>query len=229
MPATLRPDLCYRALVARDRRFDGVCLVGVTSTRIYCRPICTVRAARREHYRYFPHPALAEHAGLRPCLRCRPGVAPGAGAVDAVDELTRAAVARIEAGALADGGKLDGLAAELGVSARHLRCSMHHVLGLSPVALALARAVESGAIDLRPGTRPLAAMERLQVLPGIGPWTASYLTMRVLRWPDAFPAGDLGIRQALGGVSARDAAARSEAWRPWRAYAAQQLWQSLLP
>jgi len=61
-------------------------------------------------------------------------------------------------------------------------------------------------------------------LPGIGDWTVQYLSMRALGWPDAFPASDLVLRKALGGVSARAAITRAEAWRPFRAYAVMHLW-----
>ena len=74
--ATLQPDACYLALQARDARFDGRFFIGVTSTGIYCRPVCKVRMPRRENCRFFGHAAQAESAGFRPCLRCRPELAP---------------------------------------------------------------------------------------------------------------------------------------------------------
>ena len=69
--------------------------------------------------------------------------------------------------------------------------------------------------------------ERLQTLPGIGPWTAAYVAMRALGEPDAFPAADLGLLKATGLARASEVTARAEAWRPWRAYAAMHLWHSL--
>ena len=89
---------------------------------------------------------------------------------------------------------------------------------------ALARAAADGAIALEPTADPAAAMAALVELPGIGPWTASYLAMRVLRWPDGFPAGDLVIRRALDATTDRAAERASAPWRPWRAYAAMHLW-----
>jgi AraC family transcriptional regulator of adaptative response / DNA-3-methyladenine glycosylase II len=68
---------------------------------------------------------------------------------------------------------------------------------------------------------------RLMELPGIGPWTAQYIAMRALRWPDAFPAGDLGLVKASGLKSAKALERAAERWRPWRAYAAMHLWESL--
>ena len=87
---TLDPHTCYRALLARDARFDGRFFVAVSSTRIYCRPICTVKPPRRENCRFYPSHAAAESAGYRPCLRCRPELAPGNASVDATTRLAQA-------------------------------------------------------------------------------------------------------------------------------------------
>ena len=73
---------------------------------------------------------------------------------------------------------------------------------------------------------PDLVVERLDALPGVGPWTAQYLAMRALHWPDAFPAGDLGVQKALGRPGLRGAEARAASWRPWRAYAVLHLWLS---
>ena len=91
---------------------------------------------------------------------------------------------------------------------------------------ALAAAAAGGlVIDER---QELAAIRAaLLELPGIGPWTVEYVAMRALRDPDAFPSGDLVLRNALGGIGARETLARAEAWRPWRAYAAMHLWTSV--
>jgi methylphosphotriester-DNA--protein-cysteine methyltransferase len=69
-------EICYRALQSRDARFDGLLFVGVTSTGIYCRPVCPARTARFENCRFFGSAAAAQEAGFRPCLRCRPETAP---------------------------------------------------------------------------------------------------------------------------------------------------------
>ncbi len=61
--------------------------------------------------------------------------------------------------------------------------------------------------------------------PGIGPWTAHYIAMRALRWPDAFPKEDIAVRNNLGGVTAKEAEALSQAWRPWRSYAVMHIWR----
>src|SRR6516225_6804544 len=132
----LDSDSCYRALAARDARFDGVFFVGVTTTRIYCRPVCTARTPGRERCRFFPSAAAAERAGFRPCLRCRPELAPGNAPVDALSRVARMAAARIEAGALDDGDRLEALAEELGVCTRQLRRAVRKELGVSPIELA---------------------------------------------------------------------------------------------
>ena len=90
---------------------------------------------------------------------------------------------------------------------------------------ALATAVEAGTVSLEPGGDVEASMRALVALPGIGDWTASYIAMRALRWPDAFLAGDLVIKRALGVTTAARAEAASAAWRPWRAYAVMHLWK----
>lgn len=478
---TFSDDTCYRALVARDRRFDGLFFVGVRTTGIYCRPVCTARTPGRSRCRFFSSAPLAEQAGFRPCLRCRPELAPGLASVDNSRTAARAAASRIESGALNDGGSLEELAASLGLSSRQLRRAVRNELGVSPVELAqtnrlllakrliaetrlpmtqvafaagfesvrrfnalfqshyrltpselrrssstsasgdalrlvlayrppydwdvlvaflaaraipgvecvtdstysrtvcvggrrgwlsvapvldrpllavematalapalpsilvrlrslfdldarpdiiaghlaldsqlalsverqpglrvpgafepfelalramlgqqvsvrgastlagrfaerfgepiktphstltrlaptaeslagartstlaalgiptaraesirsLARAVSRGEIDLEPGVDPNVTIERLMQLPGIGPWTAEYIAMRGLRWPDAFPSGDLGLVKASGLSSAKALDKAAERWRPWRSYAAMHLWESL--
>lgn len=468
----LTPDECYAILLAKDARFDGVFFTGVTSTGIYCRPICPVRTPKRENCTYHASAALAEKAGFRPCLRCRPELAPGHASVDAVGRLAQIAASRIEDGALCD-GSVEELATELGVTSRHLRRVVEAELGVSPIELAqthrlllakrlltdtampvgevalasgfgslrrfnalfrdryrmspsdlrrgkraaaeslhstlrlkppfdwnwmlaylggraysgvelvrgrtyyrtlqigthrgwfgatydencselaleisaglapvlpkvmsrvkrlfdthadsaaiathlreiaslrpgirvagccsgfelavrailgqrisvraattlagryaaafgepmetpvdgldllsptpermaraevgdlavlgmtgaraqaikaLASAVAGGAIKLRPGVDVGQTMAQLMELPGIGEWTAQYVAMRALRWPDAFPASDLGLMHALGEKNPRKVQALAERWRPWRAYAAMHLWRSL--
>jgi AraC family transcriptional regulator, regulatory protein of adaptative response / DNA-3-methyladenine glycosylase II len=88
----------------------------------------------------------------------------------------------------------------------------------------LSEAVADGRIRLDGSEDEAALRERLLAVPGIGPWTADYIAMRALAWPDAFPAGDLALRKALGGLSTKACEERAEAWRPWRAYAAAHLW-----
>jgi len=91
----------------------------------------------------------------------------------------------------------------------------------------LARAVVRGEVTFERGTTLDESIVNLTALSGIGPWTAHYIAMRALREPDAFPHTDLGIRKAVGMISDRELLAKSEAWRPYRAYATMLLWRSL--
>ena len=477
---TLDPHTCYRALKARDARFDGRFYVAVSSTRIYCRPVCTVKPPKRENCRFYPSAAAAESGGYRPCLRCRPELAPGNASIDATSRLAQAAASLIEDRALDEEG-LDAVAARLGITDRHLRRAFGAEFGVSPVefaqtqrlllakrlltdtalpvtevafasgfgslrrfnalfkqryrmqpsrlrkhmhvngasnsdalnfelsfrppydwaavsgflsaravvgveavedgryrrtarilvdgkqhlgwievspspkkpalrvsvaaslakalppvlsrvkalmdlacnpaevalalgalarghpglrvpgafdgfevavrailgqqvsvaaartvagrfaaafgdsvetpfaslttvfpdakriselpygriarlgmpgararsVLALARAVAGGELDLMPNADIDATLEKLRALPGVGEWTAQYIAMRALAWPDAFPHTDLGVMKALGEKDPKRVLAAGEAWRPWRAYAVMHLWQSL--
>jgi AraC family transcriptional regulator of adaptative response / DNA-3-methyladenine glycosylase II len=477
---TLDQDICYRALVARDTRFDGVFFVGVKTTGVYCRPICPARTPGSSRCQFFARAAEAERAGYRACFRCRPELAPGLAPIESPSRLVQRATAKIASGYL-NGHSIEELAQTLGVSSRHLRRAMEAELGVSPVELAqtqrlamakrllhdtalspseiafasgfaslrrfnalikqrwgrspsslrtkrsdaeaggtielrldyrpplhwsallgflaaraisgveavtensyqrtvqlpgaagvvqvrpddkraalhaslsaslasrvaevvpklralfdldarpdiisrhlqadarlqplvsaspglrvpgafdgfetavravlgqqvsvkgattlcgrlvqrfgakledaapgtdhlfptasslsnaaladiraiglpqarartileLARAVHSGHVDLAPGAPPEELIARLQEMPGVGPWTAHYLAMRVLRWPDAFPGGDLAVCRALGVKTPREAERRVQPWQPWRSYGVMHLWNAL--
>jgi AraC family transcriptional regulator of adaptative response / DNA-3-methyladenine glycosylase II len=127
--------ICYRALKARDARFDGRFFVAVSSTRIYCRPVCTVKPPKRENCRFFPSAAAAESSGYRPCLRCRPELAPGNASVDATSRLAQAAASMMEDRTLDQEG-LDTIASRLGITDRHLRRAFGTEFGVSPVEFA---------------------------------------------------------------------------------------------
>jgi len=131
----LDSDACYRALATHDPRFDGRFFVGVSSTRIYCRPVCTVRLPRRENCRFFASAAAAEVDGYRPCLRCRPELAPGNASIDAGARLAQGAVDLIENGVL-DAGGIEHLSARVGVTSRHLRRIFAAEFGVSPIEYA---------------------------------------------------------------------------------------------
>jgi AraC family transcriptional regulator of adaptative response / DNA-3-methyladenine glycosylase II len=457
----LHADACFAAMQARDARFDGVFFTGVISTGIYCRPVCPARTPLRKNCEFFSSAAAAERRGLRPCLRCRPELAPGRAPMDHVSRLARRAYRMIQAGHL-DEVSVPALATQLGVSDRHLRRVLESEFGVGPLEIAHTRRLllakrlltdtalpvgeiafasgfgslrrfndafaasyrmaprdlrrrsvvaetisvdlfyeppyawepmfryfqlrtlagideaengvfrrtisyrgDSGTIAVTPvpdetmvrvsvstslaqhlpwilrrvrrqfdldvdmplvsgtlgevakieGLRLPAAfdpfecairtiigqqvsvagattvtnrliqnlgestsvdptldrtfpsptrlanasvgeiaslgmpgkraetiiqfsafaergglsgatpnVEDLVQLPGIGPWTAEYIRMRGFGWPDAFPAADLGLMKALGTQSAREAETRAESWRPWRSYAAMQLW-----
>jgi 3-methyladenine DNA glycosylase/8-oxoguanine DNA glycosylase len=91
----------------------------------------------------------------------------------------------------------------------------------------LARAVCDGKISFSDVVNVQDLITRFREIPGIGDWTAEYVAMRALSEPDAFPASDLGLLRAAGVEKARQLEARAEAWRPWRAYAAMYLWQTI--
>src|SRR5574339_240812 len=92
--------VAYEALTSRDPRFDGVFFVGVTSTGIYCRPICPVRTPQEKNCRFFQTAQETEQAGFRPCLRCRPELAPGSAPVDDAQRIAQLIVQRLEEGQL---------------------------------------------------------------------------------------------------------------------------------
>ena len=97
--------------------------------------------------------------------------------------------------------------------------------------VALARAVADKRLHLHGGADVQASIAALKELPGIGDWTAHYIAMRALRWPDAFPSGDVALHKALGVLEtkhpARAAEAASQDWKPWRSYAVIRAWATL--
>lgn len=477
-------NAAYNALTSRDSRFDGVFFVGVTSTGIYCRPICPAKTPQQKNCRFFESAEAAEKASFRPCLRCRPELAPGHAPVDSAHRIAHLIVRRIDEGLIDGEAGLEEIAAQFEISSRQLRRIIQKELGVSPIELlqtrrlllakqlltetklpvteiafasgfsslrrfndafssqycmpptrlrkeaaehdarisatdtstlqlsyrppydwegmleflkarmikdvefisddgywrtvrlgrhvgwikvthapgkrslmvefthsltpvlpallgrlrnlfdltarpdliathlmkdkrlkkavmknpglrvpgafdgfemavrailgqqitvkaattvacrfaeafgektatpfseltrltplcehvakarvrdiarlgiisarsksiiALARAFNSGLLELDGGAHPEVAIGRLLALPGIGPWTAHYIAMRALRWPDAFPKEDIAVRNNLGGVSARQAEEVSQAWRPWRSYAVVHIWKN---
>ena len=130
----LTDDAAYLALQTHDARFDGRLFVGVTSTGIYCRPTCRVRTPLRRNCRFFANAAGAEHAGFRPCLRCRPELAPGLSLSDSSQALAQHAARLIEHAARSGGAMhLPEIAARLGVTDRHLRRIFRRTHGVSPI------------------------------------------------------------------------------------------------
>ncbi|MDH0303301.1 MULTISPECIES: AlkA N-terminal domain-containing protein [unclassified Pseudomonas] len=146
---TPESDACYLALKAHDARFDGAFFAAVTSTGIYCRPVCRVKTPRRENLRFYRHAAQAEAAGFRPCLRCRPELAPRAASwstedasrilalqaarlMDEPDALSRMPRTCISP-ARGSGGSMARIASQLGVSDRHLRRIFEAHFGVSPL------------------------------------------------------------------------------------------------
>jgi AraC family transcriptional regulator of adaptative response / DNA-3-methyladenine glycosylase II len=129
-----------KARLARDARFDGRFFIGVTTTGIYCRPICPAPMPKAENVRYFPTAAAAAEAGFRPCLRCRPEASPGTPAWMGSSSSVSRALRLIGEGALDTDG-VEDLAARLGIGSRHLRRLFLRHLGATPVAVAQTRRV----------------------------------------------------------------------------------------
>jgi AraC family transcriptional regulator of adaptative response / DNA-3-methyladenine glycosylase II len=132
---TLTDDAAYQAMSTHDARFDGRFFVGVTTTGIYCRPVCRVRLPLRRNCRFFANAVTAEQGGFRPCLRCRPEQAPGLSLTDSSPTLAAHAARMIDQ-AVRDGDEvyLAELAARLGVTDRHLRRIFAEAIGVTPIA-----------------------------------------------------------------------------------------------
>ena len=129
----------YKAMTSRDSRFDGVFFVGVTSTGIYCRPICPVKTPKEANCRFFDTPQEAEHDGFRPCLRCRPELAPGSAPVDDAQRIAQLIVQRLEEGDLDEKAGLEEIAAQFELSSRQIRRIVQRELGVPPIQLLLTR------------------------------------------------------------------------------------------
>jgi len=132
---TAEHDKLYRSLISRDPRNDGRFYFGVTTTGIYCRPICSARP-RQENVRFFRSKAEAEKAGYRPCLRCRPDLAPASRQWQGTASVVGRALDMIERGDL-DGNRLEGIADRLGMTDRHLRRLFGEHVGASPIEVAI--------------------------------------------------------------------------------------------
>src|SRR5215471_6735961 len=130
----------YKALSARDSRFDGLFFVGVTSTDVYCRPICPARRPKPSNCRFFNTPQEAEQAGFRPCLRCRPELAPGSAPVDDAQRIAQLIVQRLEEGNLEDEeAGLEAIADRFELSSRQIRRIVQKELGVPPIQLLTTR------------------------------------------------------------------------------------------
>lgn len=134
----LNSEVCERARLSRDARFDGRFFIGVKTTGVYCRPVCPVKAPRSENVSYFVSAAAAAEAGFRPCLRCRPESAPGTPAWMGTSTTVSRGLRLITDGAL-DEGNVESMADRLGVSSRHLSRLFVEHLGASPISVAQTR------------------------------------------------------------------------------------------
>src|SRR5258708_2695286 len=141
--------LCYRALCSRDGRFDGRFFTGVTSTGIYCRPICTAPTPREEHVRFYACAAAAEAAGFRACRRCHPEASPGSPDWNVRADLVARAL-RLIADGIVDSDGIAGLARRLAVSERHLHRELVTEVGVGPLTLARSRRAQTARLVIRP-------------------------------------------------------------------------------
>lgn len=155
VPYPLDQDACYRAIMAKDARFDGRFFVCVSTTGIYCRPVCPARVPKRQHCTFVPSAAAAEAAGFRSCLRCRPEAAPGTPAWAGTAATVSRALRLIEEGAL-DEGRLEDLAARLGLGERQLRRLFLAHVGAGPQAVAANRRLLTAKQLISDTAMPLA-------------------------------------------------------------------------
>ena len=191
----------YNAYASRDPRFDGVFYIGVTSTGIYCRPICTARTPKAANCRFFDSAAAAEKARFRPCLRCRPELAPGNAPVDDAHRIAALVAQRIDEGMLDDGAGVERIAARFGWSSRQIRRIVSRELGVSPMELVLTRRLLLAKQLLTETTLPITDVA----------YASGFSSLR--RFNDAF-SGHYGMppsrfRKTAAGASPRPAAADS--------------------
>src|SRR5690349_17505588 len=123
----------YKALLARDRRFDGLFFVGVTSTGVYCRPVCPVKPPKEKNCRFYGSSQEAEREGFRPCLRCRPELAPGNAPMDRSQRIAHLVAQRIEEDVSDEKRALESIAGELKLSSRQVRRIVEKELGVAPI------------------------------------------------------------------------------------------------
>lgn len=207
-------DACYLALKAHDARFDGRFFTGVTSTGIYCRPVCRVKTPRRENCRFFGLAAQAEAAGFRPCLRCRPELAPGSGdgpwnLEDATRLLALAAARLLDQPGPGDGDRtlLAQAAERLGVSDRHLRRLFQAHWGLSPLQYLQTRRLLNAKLLLTSTRLPVAEVARLS---GFGSERRFHTT-----WRERYGLPPLQLRRQSRDSERTEQALRlTLTWRP---------------
>ncbi|HEY2148248.1 MAG TPA: Ada metal-binding domain-containing protein, partial [Pirellulales bacterium] len=136
----LEPDVCYRAVQARDARYDGRFFTCVKTTGIYCRPICPARPPKLANCTFVPTAAAAQEAGFRPCLRCRPESSPELDAWRGTEATVSRALKLIEGGALED-ADIESLAERLAIGSRQLRRLFSRHVGAAPITVAQTRRI----------------------------------------------------------------------------------------
>jgi AraC family transcriptional regulator of adaptative response / DNA-3-methyladenine glycosylase II len=150
-------DRCYRAVLSRDRRFDGVFYTGVRTTGIYCRPSCPAMTPLRRNVRFYRTAAAAQAAGLRACKRCRPDTTPGSPEWDVRADVAGRAMRLVNDGVVERSG-VPGLARRLGYSERQLHRILVAELGAGPLALARARRAQTARILVETTAMPLTSV-----------------------------------------------------------------------
>jgi AraC family transcriptional regulator of adaptative response / DNA-3-methyladenine glycosylase II len=170
---TLDFDTCYRAAVARDARFDGLFFIGVTSTGVYCRPICPSRTPARKNMRFFAHQGAAETAGFRACRRCRPEASPGSPEWNTRADLVARAVRLITDGYVDEHG-IAGLARRLAVTERHLHRLVMAELGTGPLALARTVRLQTARRLLRETSVPITEIAFASGFSSVRQFNASF-------------------------------------------------------
>jgi methylphosphotriester-DNA--protein-cysteine methyltransferase len=150
------PETCYAAMLRRDRAFDGVFFVGVTSTGIFCRPVCPARTPLHRNCTFHADAAAAQAAGFRACKRCRPESVPGSPAWAGSAASVARALTLIDAGGLDEAVPVETLGDKLGVGARQVRRLFARHLGVSPVAVAQAKRLSAAVVMIDEGRLPMA-------------------------------------------------------------------------
>ena len=212
----LDDDACYRAIAARDARFDGRIFVAVHTTGIYCRPICPARTPKRANVTFYPTASAAQEAGFRPCLRCRPESSPDLGAWRGSSNTVSRALALIAEGAL-DDQALDALAERLGVGERQLRRLFKQHLGASPIAVAQTRRVLFAKQLIVETNIPLAEVALASGFGSVRRFNATFQTL--------YDRPPRELRRARGGETERPVAAGITLSLP---YAPPYDWEAML-
>jgi AraC family transcriptional regulator of adaptative response / DNA-3-methyladenine glycosylase II len=195
-------DTCYRAIESRDTRFDGRFFTAVTTTGIYCRPICPAQTPKRQNVRFYPSAAAAEAAGFRACKRCRPDVAPHSPDWNVRADLVGRALRLIAEGAI-DSDRVSGLARRLAVSPRHLHRELVAEVGAGPLALARTRRTQTARVLIDETGMPLSEIAFVAGFGSIRQFNDSMQTAfgcnptELRRREEAVPAGTGGITLRL--------------------------------
>ena len=150
-------ERCYRAVLARDARFDGWFVTAVTSTRIYCRPSCPARTPSRPNVRFYPSSAAAHRAGFRACKRCRPDASPGSPAWNGRQDVAARAMRMISEGVV-DRDGVAGLASRLAYSPRQLDRLLLAEVGAGPLALARAQRAQTARVLVETTELPVSSV-----------------------------------------------------------------------